>query len=56
MDDDIKEIKRYIKIKDYNNLEEILSTFMIQTKTIQNENFDILCYTIENECSDTLMK
>ncbi|ORY12559.1 hypothetical protein LY90DRAFT_518335 [Neocallimastix californiae] len=51
MDNDINELKNYIKKKDYNSLEEFLSILMIPLKKIHNEQFDILCYSIENECN-----
>ncbi|KAG4083823.1 hypothetical protein H8356DRAFT_1379323 [Neocallimastix lanati (nom. inval.)] len=56
MDNDINELKNYIEKKDYNSLEEFLSIFMIPLKKIHNEQFDILCYSIENECSDEIIK
>jgi len=56
MDNDINELKNYIKKKDYNSLEEFLSILMIPLKKIHNEQFDILCYSIENECSDEIIK
>ncbi|KAG4083825.1 hypothetical protein H8356DRAFT_1283698 [Neocallimastix lanati (nom. inval.)] len=55
MDNDIKEIKHYIEIKDYNSLEEFLGVFMIPTKKLQNENFDILCYSIECGCNEKII-
>jgi len=56
MDNDIEEIKRYIEMKDYNSLEEFLGVFMIPKKKLQNQNFDILCYSIKCGCSDKLIK
>ncbi|KAG4083351.1 hypothetical protein H8356DRAFT_1089613 [Neocallimastix lanati (nom. inval.)] len=56
MDNDIKEIKHYIKIKDYKSLEELLGVFMIPTNKLQNKNFDILCYSIECGCSIKFIK
>ncbi|KAG4082803.1 hypothetical protein H8356DRAFT_1347204 [Neocallimastix lanati (nom. inval.)] len=56
MDNNINIIKRYIEKKDYINLEEILSNFIIPLNEILNKNFDIICFAIKNGCEDSFIK
>ncbi|KAG4105824.1 hypothetical protein H8356DRAFT_1322333 [Neocallimastix lanati (nom. inval.)] len=56
MDNNINIIKRYIEKKDYINLEDILSNFIIPLNEILNKNFDIICFAIKNGCEDSFIK